>query len=587
MSIAALVKRKWLLALVLSVMAGGYFAYRSYATPPEQIRYVTVPVERGTLIVSVSGSGQVASSNQVDVKPKASGDAVSVPAVEGREVKAGALLVQLDARDAQKSVRDAEVSLETARLSLAKLKEPASDLDILQSENSLLQARESKQKAEDDLQKTFEDIYNDVADAFLDLPAIMTGLKDILYSNTAVPTQSNIDYYADTTFKYDARATTFSTDADSRYLTARAAYDANFTTYKNTGRMASEAELETLLGQTYETAKAVSEAVKSASNLIQFYKDTLTNYGSKPLPLADTHLAGLNGSTGKVNGHLSGLLATKNALKTDRDTIRGAERSIVERTASLADLKAGPSALDLRSQELTVKQREYALLDAREKLADYYVRAPFDGILAEVNIKKGESASSGAAVAVLLAKQKLAEISLNELDAAKVKVGQKSTLTFDAIEGLSISGEVAQIDAIGAVSQGVVNYGLMIAFDTQDARVKPGMSVTASIVTEMRPDVLMVPSTAVKYQAEQAAVEVMPAGAAAPTAKRVQTGLSNDTMTEIAGGLEEGELVVTQTVRQSAAPATTQQNNRSIFPTPTPSRGAGGGGNRGTFQIQR
>ena len=47
-----------------------------------------------------------------------------------------------------------------------------------------------------------------------------------------------------------------------------------------------------------------------------------------------------------------------------------------------------------------------------------------------MNIKDGESVSSGTVVATIIARQRMAEISLNEVDVAKVKVGQKTTLTF-------------------------------------------------------------------------------------------------------------------------------------------------------------
>ena len=65
-------------------------------------------------------------------------------------------------------------------------------------------------------------------------------------------------------------------------------------------------------------------------------------------------------------------------------------------------------------------------------------------------------------------------------DFLTIKVGDKATLTFDAVTDLSISGQVAEIDTVGTVSQGVVSYALKIAFDTQDTRVKPGMTVSAA-----------------------------------------------------------------------------------------------------------
>ena len=105
---------------------------------------------------------------------------------------------------------------------------------------------------------------------------------------------------------------------------------------------------------------------------------------------------------------------------------------------------------------------------------------------------------------------------------AKVKVGQKVTLTFDAIEDLSITGEVAEIDTLGTVSQGVVNYAVKIVFDTQDERVKSGMSVSAAIITDVKQDVLLVPNAAVKSNDEQY-VEVLENNI--PRNQTVETGL--------------------------------------------------------------
>ena len=156
-------------------------------------------------------------------------------------------------------------------------------------------------------------------------------------------------------------------------------------------------------------------------------------------------------------------------------------------------------------------------------------------------------------------------------------------LTFDAIEDLNITGEVGEIDAIGTVSQGVVTYNVKIVFDTQDDRVKPGMSVSAVVITDARQDVLLVSNSAVKSTNGTSYVEVVDAlslpketsltGTAGvilknpPRQQQVTVGLSNDTDTEITEGLKEGDLVVSRTVSSSSVNSTqTQQgtsNNRT------------------------
>jgi len=646
--LAQLIKHKFIAGIfLLLVAAGGYWGYTKIFNNDGTVRYAVAQVQKGTLIVSISGSGQVSVSNQVDIKPKASGDIVYVGVKNGQEVKAGTLIAQLDDRDAQKAVRDAETNLESAKLSLEKLKQPADALsviqaenalklaeqelkklqeppdalELLQAENSLAQAKESRQNAEDDLKKAYDDGFNTIANAFLDLPTVITGLHDMLFStDTGLrgSSQWNIDYYADSVKTYDEKVLQYRDDASKSYQKARQEYDKNFADYKTTTRYSDPATIEELINETYDTTKTIAEAVKSANNLIQFYQDKLTERNLKPVAFSDTHLSTLNTYTGKTNTHLLNLLAIKNTIKNSRDAIVNSDRSIAEKTESLDKLKAGADPkdiqaaqdkirekqeallklktgadpLDIQSSELTVKQRESALFDAKEKLADYYVRAPLDGVIAKVDAKKGDSASPASILATLITRQKLAEISLNEVDVAKVKVGQKATLTFDAVPDLTITGQVAEIDAVGTVSQGVVTYTVKIGFDTQDDRIKPGMSVSAAIVTEAKPNVLLVPNSAIKSQGNATYVEMPalddisaakanPGGAVLKNPLRrqsVEIGAASDEFTEIISGLNEGDLIVTRTIQPTAQTTQTQQQSGGLRIPGLP--GGGGGGFR-------
>ena len=306
-----------------------------------------------------------------------------------------------------------------------------------------------------------------------------------------------------------------------------------------------------------------------------------------------THQSALDSYTNTTNSHLLNTLAIKRTIEDSEGAITNADRTIAEKNESLVKLKAGADALDIQSQELAIRQRENALLDAKEKLADYVVRAPFDGIIAKADVKKGDSVSSGSILATLITRQKLAEISLNEVDVAKVNVGGKATLTFDAVPDLTITGQVAELDQVGTISQGVVTYMITIAFDTQDDRVKTAMSVSAAIVTEARPHALLVPNSAVKSQGNASYVE-MPSEAdraLAATAtgggvifqepirrQMIEVGLSNDELTEVTSGLNEGDLVVTRMIQPNAQQSQTPQQSGSIR---IPGIGGGGGGFRG------
>jgi len=572
----------YLVLVIIALSLGGYFGWKKWFTADASVRYVTASVTRGALITSLSGTGQVSASSQVDIKSKVSGDVIGVYVKAGQEVKSGTVLAYLDAGDALKSLREAEDNLETAKLSLVKLQEPANQLSLLQSENSLISAKESKKQAEDNLVKSYEDGFNTLTNAFGDLPGVISGLKNLLYGNDFSKNYTNIDWYASQAVaanpnNYDSysKVLSFRDDVNSAYIKARDSYDQSFSDYKTTSRVSDYAVIEKMILQTYETARLISDATKNANNYLDLVQDLLQNSSNQtPLPaLLTTHQNSLDSFASKTNSHLTSLLSIKNSIENSKNSIISSGRSIAEKTESLSQLKAGADALDLRSAQLAIKQKENSLLSARETVADYSIRAPFDGVVAKMDLKKGDSLSSGSSAGTLITKQQISTISLNEVDAAKVKLNQRVNLTFDAIDNLEITGEVVDMDNLGTVSQGVVSYNVKIAFDVQDERIKPGMSVSATIILDSKNDVLMVSNSAVKNQNGSSYVEVLVNGV--PEKKNVTVGKSNDLTTEIVEGLTEGEEVVTQKISSTASKTTTSQSTSN-------KSGVGGG-----FQMLR
>ena len=573
--------KKILIAILLILALAGYFGYTKFLKKSETTRYVLTQVKKDTIVVSVSGSGQVSASDQIDIKPKVSGEVAAIYVKEGEEIKTGKLIAKLDDTDFQKAVRDAETSLETAKLELEKLLSPPDELTLLQSENSLIQAKESKQKAEDDLKKAYDDGFNTISNAFLDLPTVMSGLQDILFGVASnVVQSSNIYYYCDVARIYDEKALQYRDDAYNSYQTARKDYDQNFQDYKSASRFSDTNTIESLINQTYETTKNITEAIKDTYNLIQFYEDKLAEHNIKPQAFANTHLSSLNSYTGKTNAILPNLLSAKSTIQMGKEAITSAERSIEEKSLSLAKIKAGPDDLDIRAKKIAIQQKEDALLTAKQNLANCSITVPFSGIVADIKVKKGDSVSAGTVLASVITQEKIAEISLNEVDAAKVKVGQKVTLTFDALPDLTLTGKVIENDTVGTVSQGVVSYGVKIALDTDSEKIKPGMSVTAEIVVEAKPDVLVLPNSAIKSQGNSYYIELIEAseevksklkiGSSIDLPKNVQIknqpveiGISNDTLTEIISGLKEGDIVISSKITPTKTQTTQTKTNQT------------------------
>ena len=535
------------LVAILLVFGGGYWLHSSLNNTNSVSRYVLSAAAKETIISSITGTGQTSAVNDLDVKPKTSGDLTYVGVVGSQTITKGELIAKIDTTDAQQAVNNAQQALDEANVDLEKMKGVETDLGKL---------RGVTEKAQDSLDATYESGYNTVTNAFLNLPTVMTGLQDILYGYSFSNYQRNIDFYLNSTYPYNDNVTVYEANAASSYQAARDSYDKTFADFKTVSRTSSKAQIESIISETYDTIGKISQSVKDSINLIQEYQDEFTKHDAKPQSGAATHLSSLSGYVNTTNTYLSSLLSTKTSIESDKE-------SLVQTTYDISD------------QENLVATKQVALDNAKKNLSYCYIYAPFSGVVSTVNVKVGDSVSSGTSLAKVVTKDVVAIISLNEVDASKVTLGQKVTTTFDAIDGLSLTGVVNSVDAVGTVSQGVVSYSVKITFDSQDSRLKPGMSVSSNIITETKQNVLTVPNSAVKSKNGVYYVLVLSQkqdltsstasqgflSATAPTQKTVEVGTSDDTNTEITSGLAEGDQVVSRTI--SATSTTTSSTSKT------------------------
>jgi multidrug efflux pump subunit AcrA (membrane-fusion protein) len=96
--------KKILISLIIIICLVVFLIFKSTSKNKKDTVYTTANIEKGTLINSVSGSGQVISLDQVDVKPNTSGRLVYLNIKNGKKVNAGELLAQTDISEAKKAV---------------------------------------------------------------------------------------------------------------------------------------------------------------------------------------------------------------------------------------------------------------------------------------------------------------------------------------------------------------------------------------------------------------------------------------------------------------------------------------------------
>jgi RND family efflux transporter MFP subunit len=131
-----------------------------------------------------------------------------------------------------------------------------------------------------------------------------------------------------------------------------------------------------------------------------------------------------------------------------------------------------------------------------ERIDDYIITAPMDGIVLRRDGEIGEIAEAGQIlfrVGVPTPLQVVAEV--NEEDIPRVVLGQTVLFRTDAFPDRRLEGKIREITPMGdSVAK---TYRIRVALP-DDTPLKPGMSVEANVVTREKPDALLIPADAVQ-----------------------------------------------------------------------------------------
>ena len=176
-----------------------------------------------------------------------------------------------------------------------------------------------------------------------------------------------------------------------------------------------------------------------------------------------------------------------------------------------------------------------------QKISDYTIVAPMDGVVLRRDGEVGEIAEVGQIlyrVGVPKPLQVVAEV--NEEDIPRVKVGQIALFRTDAFPDRRLEGTVSEITPMGDVAAKTFRVKMLLPDDTP---LKPGMSVEANIVTREKRDALLIPADAL----QGSAVFVLDGSTARK--REIKIGIRGTREVEVLSGLAAGERV--------AAPAPT------------------------------
>jgi HlyD family secretion protein len=226
------------------------------------------------------------------------------------------------------------------------------------------------------------------------------------------------------------------------------------------------------------------------------------------------------------------------------------------------------------------EQAEANLKQANENLRKTVIYSPMEGTVSQLKVEIGErvlgtSQFQGTTVMTIADLLRMeARVDVGENDVVLISVGDTSRIDVDAFGGRKFTGVVYEI-ANTAKTKGlgtqeeVTNFEVKIRILDKDVSLRPGMSMTATIETETKDDVLSVPIQSVTARAPKDEKSMQGAeGEASIPAQRgkqkkevpkevvfvvddgvakmvqVKRGIANDQYVEVIEGIEEGKEVV-------------------------------------------
>jgi HlyD family secretion protein len=218
-----------------------------------------------------------------------------------------------------------------------------------------------------------------------------------------------------------------------------------------------------------------------------------------------------------------------------------AQAAVEQAEAALARLQQGPDQADLDIAALRVSQAAAALEIAQHDLAGTVLSAPFDGVVAAVNVRPGEPAGPLPAVVLADVSRFYLDVLVDEVDIAKVQPGQAVTITLDALPNLLLAAMVEKIAPVAQVNAGVVSYPVRLVLAPGDAQLRGGLTATAAIVVSEVRDVVLVPNWAIRRDRDTGAAYVSLLRDGAIVEVPVTLGARDEEFSEALTGVEPGE----------------------------------------------
>lgn len=477
--------------------------------------YEKVAADVGDIEVIVEGKGTIEENSVYNILPTVNGEIIEDHVEVGQTVNKDDLLYVIDSDDLAASLSTAKLGVEQATINYNNIKKQINDLKIVANDNGY------------------------VSDLSISKGAYVTTTMPIC--NLVETNQYEVVLQF---MNASASQIRVGNKATLTYMSYMTTIDGTVTNVSDrTFLLADGSQVSEVTIRVETTGYGLNNAIVKGAIYTDF-GTTVTSANTAPMTGVTNNMVKAK-STGTVEA-----VNVKNGDYVTKGTVIATLENIDLETA-------------LSNADIALKNANNSLSNVEKQLENYYITSPITGTIAYKNNKLGDiisnfqTTTSKVMVTVVDNSVKKFEMQIDELDIAKVKVGQEVIITIDALEGKEYIGKVSNINTIGQAVAGITSYTVTVELENTP-EIYAGMNVDAEIQITSVPNVLRVPLSAVRkgnivykkastetYQDEDTSV---PMGY---EKVKVEIGQNNSDYIEIVSGLAEGDVVLIDKLTQS------------------------------------
>ncbi|MFZ1341861.1 HlyD family secretion protein [Thiothrix eikelboomii] len=447
-------KRLVTLVILAALGGGGYWYYQQYqangGVKTEVPAYQTEVLKRGDLNLTVIATGNLQPMNQVDIGTEQSGTVAEVLVDANATVTKGQILAKLNTNQLEDNLTKAEAALITAEAKVAQAKAQLTqaDANILKAEASIQQALAGERQSSAQIQQVGAQVQQ----------------------NQAQLQQANAQIQSAEAQLAQAKAST---------AEARAQLGRLQTLYKTSGgKLPSKAELTTAQAA-LQRAQAAEQAAKSSADSSR----ANATAARASISASQANVESAKAGSGASSANVSGLKASAAATKAEK----------LSAQAALEAAQAG------------VKEAQANVRSAQANLAKATITSPIDGVVLTRSVEPGQTVAASLSAPTLFTlaedlKQMELQVSVDEANVGQVKEGQAAEFTVDAWPGRKYQGKITLVSLGSTLTDNVVSYLTKLNVENTDLTLRPGMTANATISTQSRKAVLLVPNAALRFK---------------------------------------------------------------------------------------